>query len=161
MSLPYIETDFISSSECQRLIDFAIANKSPDVVNHDEEYSTDVEWIDHGATYYGNNVDPVTVESDDSVVVNCELTYVGVVRWPVGTFMKPHVDTNTGHKENILAAMLYLNEGFGGGNLIFEDLVVEPKPGKLIIFSNTEDLHYVNKVEGLERFALSFWYNKP
>ena len=161
MSLPYIETDFISSSECQRLIDFAIANKSPDVVNHDEEYSTDVEWIDHGATYYGNNVDPVTVESDDSVVVDCELTYVGVVRWPVGTFMKPHVDTNTGHKENILAAMLYLNEGFGGGNLIFEDLVVEPKPGKLIIFSNTEDLHYVNKVEGLERFALSFWYNKP
>jgi hypothetical protein len=171
MSLPYIETDFISSSECQRLVDFAIANKSPNVVNHDEEYSTDVEWIDHGATYYGNNVDPVTVESDDTVVVkvtdkcktfaDCELTYVGVVRWPVGTFMKPHVDTNTGHKENILAAMLYLNDGFEGGNLIFQDLVVEPEPGKLIIFSNTEDLHYVNRVEGSERFALSFWYNKP
>ena len=89
------------------------------------------------------------------------LDYVGVVRWPVGTFMKPHVDTNTGHKENILAAMLYLNEGFEGGNLIFEDLVVEPEAGKLIIFSNTKDLHYVNKVEGSERFVLSFWYNKP
>ena len=48
---------------------FANANKSADVVNHDEEYSTDVEWVDHGATYYGNNVDPVTAESDDDAVI--------------------------------------------------------------------------------------------
>ena len=103
MSLPYTEEDFISASECQRLIDYAIANKKADV-SSDDEYSTEVEWKDHGAKYYGNAVDPVTPASDDPVVVavnnkcktfvDCELDYAGIVRWPVGTFMKPHVDDN-------------------------------------------------------------------
>ena len=51
MSLPYTEEDFISASECQRLIDYAIANKKADV-SSDDEYSTEVEWKDHGAKYY-------------------------------------------------------------------------------------------------------------
>ena len=170
MSLPYIEENFISSDECQRLIDFADANKKENV-SRDDVYSTEIEWIDHGATYYGNNVDPVTAESDDDAVIKvtekcktfaeCELIYAGVVRWPVGTFMKPHFDTNTGHKENVLASMLYLNNDFDGGNLIFKDLTVKPEPGKLIIFSNTEDLHYVNRVDKSERYVLSFWYSRP
>jgi len=37
--------------------------------------------------------------------------------------------------------------------------VVKPEPGKLIIFENAKKLHYVDMVEGSERFALSFWYN--
>ena len=41
----------------------------------------------------------------------------------------------------------------------FEDFEVKPEPGKLIIFSNSQYLHYVSKVEGDERFVLSFWYN--
>ena len=78
----------------------------------------------------------------------------------LGTFMKPHFDTNTGHKENVLAAMLYLNNDFDGGNLIFKDKS-ETRVGKLIIFSNTEDLHYVNRVDKSERYVLSFWYSRP
>ena len=167
MSLPYTEEDFISASECQRLIDYANANKKADVRRNDT-YSTEVEWKDHGAIYFGNNVDSVAPASDDPVVtavnnkcktfVDCELDYAGIVRWPVGTFMKPHVDNNNIHKANIIAAMLYLNDGFTGGDLIFQDRVVEPKPGKLFVFKNAENLHYVNRVEGSERFALSFWY---
>ena len=49
MSFPYIEENFISLSECQRLIDFADENKSSNV-SRDDTDSTDVEWIDHGAT---------------------------------------------------------------------------------------------------------------
>ena len=52
MSFPYIEENFISLSECQRLIDYATLNKSENV-SRDDVYSTDIEWIDHGATYYG------------------------------------------------------------------------------------------------------------
>ena len=50
MSFPYIEENFISLSECQRLIDYATLNKSENV-SRDDVYSTDIEWIDHGATY--------------------------------------------------------------------------------------------------------------
>ena len=88
------------------------------------------------------------------------LDYVGVVRWPVGTFMKPHTDNNNNHPQDIFAAMLYLNDDFDGGCTVFEHLEVKPEVGKLIIFSNAHYLHYVNKVEGAERFVLSFWYNR-
>ena len=43
MSFPYIEENFISLSECQRLIDYATLNKSENV-SRDDVYSTDIEW---------------------------------------------------------------------------------------------------------------------
>ena len=89
-----------------------------------------------------------------------KLDYVGVVRWPVGTFMKPHLDDNNKHNPDIFAAMLYLNDDYSGGHTCFEHMEVKPEVGKLIIFSNAHYLHYVNKVEGAERFVLSFWYNR-
>ena len=128
----------------------------------------------YGAKYLGGNVDPITLNMTDdelfSNVINsvtdlCKtfeseivLDYVGVVRWPIGTFMKPHFDSNNVHTPNKVAAMLYLNNDFEGGNLIFQDVTVKPEPGKLIIFENTKNLHYVDKVENSERYALSFWY---
>ena len=78
---------------------------------------------------------------------------------PVGTFMKPHVDDNNVHKPDVFAAMLYLNDNFTGGSTCFENFEVKPEVGKLIVFSNSQYLHYVSKVEGAERFVLSFWYN--
>ena len=47
MSFPYIEENFISLSECQRLIDYATLNKSENV-SRDDVYSIDIEWTDHG-----------------------------------------------------------------------------------------------------------------
>ena len=88
------------------------------------------------------------------------LDYVGVVRWPPGTFMKPHFDKNDVHGPDVFAAMLYLNDDFSGGHTCFEDFDVAPEPGKLIIFSNSQYLHHVNKVEDGERFVLSFWYKR-
>ena len=170
MSFPYIEENFISLSECQRLIDYAKLNKSENV-SHDDVYSTDVEWTDHGATYYGNDVDPITPEDNDEVVtkvtekckslVDCQLGYVGIVRWPIGTFMKPHFDKNDVHGEDVFAAMLYLNDDFEGGSTIFEHFECKPETGKLIIFSNSQYLHHVSKVEKGERYVLSFWYKYP
>ena len=89
------------------------------------------------------------------------LDYVGVVRWPIGIFMKPHVDDNNVHRPDVFAAMLYLNDDFKGGSTVFEDIEVKPEKGKLIIFSNSQHLHYVSKVEEAERFVLSFWYSRP
>ena len=106
----------------------------------------------YGAIYLGGNVDPTTIEVNDDelfkTVVHgvtnlCKsfdpdivLDYVGVVRWPVGTFMKPHFDKNDVHGEDVFAAMLYLNDDFEGGSTVFEHMDVKPEEGKLIIFSN-------------------------
>ena len=141
--LIYIEENFLNSDECKTFIDYVDANQK-----------------ENKEDFFRQVVDKVTAVCK-SFDERANLDYVGVARWPVGTFMKPHFDTNTGHKENILAAMLYLNNDFDGGNLIFKDLTVKPDTGKLIIFSNTENLHYVNRVDKSERYVLSFWYTKP
>ena len=128
----------------------------------------------YGAIYLGGNVDPTTIEVDEDelfkTVVHgvtdlCKtfdpdivLDYVGVVRWPIGTFMKPHFDKNDVHGEDVFAAMLYLNDDFEGGSTIFEHFECKPETGKLIIFSNSQYLHHVSKVEKGERYVLSFWY---
>ena len=41
------------------------------------------------------------------------------------------------------------------------DMEIKPEPGKLIIFSNSQHLHYVSEVGAAERFVLSFWYARP
>ena len=80
---------------------------------------------------------------------------------PVGTFMKPHIDpSRPDQKEDLFAAVLYLNDDFGGGYTAFEEYEVKPETGKLLVFSNTLYLHHVTKVEGAERFVLSVWYNQ-
>ena len=172
--LLYIEEDFLDPSLCQSFIDLSKANKkempygTPD--RGGDTYLTTVEWKDHTAVYLGGDVESTVPSLDDKVVMrvnnicksfdsSVNLDYVGVVRWPVGTFMKPHLDDNNKHNPDIFAAMLYLNDDFTGGYTCFEDFEVKPKAGKLIIFSNSQYLHYVSPVEGVERFVLSFWYN--
>ena len=130
----------------------------------------------YGAIYLGGNVDPTTIEVDDDelfktvvhTVTNlCKsfdpdivLDYVGVVRWPSGTFMKPHFDKNDVHGPDVFAAMLYLNDDFDGGHTLFEQYDIKPEVGKLVVFSNSQLLHHVSKVEKGQRFVLSFWYKR-
>ena len=133
--LIYIQDNFLDPSLCKPFIDLFDLKK--------EDRSLDA------VTDLCKTFDPDII-----------LDYVGVVRWPVGTFMKPHFDKNDVHGEDVFAAMLYLNDDFTGGSTCFEDFEVKPEIGKLIVFSNSQYLHYVSKVEGVERFVLSFWYNK-
>eukprot|EP00929_Paragymnodinium_shiwhaense_P100919 TRINITY_DN63618_c0_g1_i1.p1 TRINITY_DN63618_c0_g1~~TRINITY_DN63618_c0_g1_i1.p1 ORF type:complete len:463 (-),score=59.94 TRINITY_DN63618_c0_g1_i1:239-1627(-) len=77
----------------------------------------------------------------------------------------PHVD-----KANVASydysALLYLNnkgEHFNGGDFAFldarEDLIVEPRRGRLLTFtSGLENLHQVQRVTGGTRFVLAMWF---
>ena len=188
--LIYIEDNFLDSSLCQPFIDLFDVKKedrSLDAVTHSDPNES-LTYIpnqpfdkNYGAKYLGGNVDPIDMNSTiayrneelfnrviNNVTNRCKtfeseitLDYVGVVRWPIGTFMKPHVDDNNVHRPDVFAAMLYLNDDFKGGSTVFEDIEVKPEKGKLVIFSNSQHLHYVSKVEEAERFVLSFWYSRP
>ena len=184
--LIYIQDNFLDPSLCKPFIDLFSVKKedrSLDAVTHSDPNETLTYMPEfkfdknYGAKYLGGNVDPITLNMTDdelfSNVINsvtdlCKtfeseivLDYVGVVRWPIGTYMKPHVDDNNVHKPDIFAAMLYLNDDFEGGSTMFEDIEVKPESGKLVIFSNSQHLHYVSKVDKSERFVLSFWYSRP
>ena len=161
--LIYVEENFISPSECQELIDLSKSNKV-EVPYGDESRGGDT-FLTHLDGIYldkteNNIVDRVTnlcKTFDDRVVID----YAGVVRWPVGTFMKPHIDPHRPNQEpDLFAAVLYLNDDFTGGYTGFDEYEVKPETGKLLLFSNSLYKHYVTKVEGVERFALSIWYNR-
>ncbi len=161
--LIYVEENFISPSECQELIDLSKSNKD------EAPYGSE----DRGGNTYLTHVDGLYLEMEKNDIVEkvttlCEsfddrvlLDYAGVVRWPVGTFMKPHIDPSRPNQEpDLFAAVLYLNDDFVGGYTAFEECEIKPETGKLLVFSNSIYKHHVTKIEGAERFALSIWYNR-
>ena len=161
--LLYVEENFISLSECQELIDLSKANKEEIPYGNEtrggDTFLTTLDGIyfDEGKNSVVERVTNLCKTFDDRVVID----YAGVVRWPVGTFMKPHIDPHRPNQEpDLFAAVLYLNDDFTGGYTGFEEYEVKPETGKLLLFSNSVYKHHVTEVEGLERFALSIWYNR-
>ena len=161
--LIYVEENFISPSECQELIDISKSNKE-EIPYGDESrggntYLTTLDGI-YFESQENNVVDKVTnlcKTFDDRVLID----YAAVVRWPVGTFMKPHIDpSRPGQEPDLMAAVLYLNDDFTGGCTGFDEYEIKPETGKLLVFSNSISKHHVSKIEGAERFALSIWYNQ-
>jgi hypothetical protein len=161
--LLYVEENFISPSECQELIDLSKANKEEIPYGNEtrggDTFLTTLDGIyfDEGKNSVVERVTNLCKNFDDRVVID----YAGVVRWPVGTFMKPHIDPHRPNQEpDLFAAVLYLNDDFTGGYTGFEEYEVKPETGKLLLFSNSIYKHHVTKIEGVERFALSIWYNR-
>jgi len=183
----YIEENFISPSECKKLIDYAdmiAVGHEADTIPPSEPQEDDYDYAAHYARHdekldsaqYQGHADFIDMkgEADDfyNNVVNrvtriCKLfddranpDYVGVIRWTPGTFMKPHYDSSA--KDGIydlFVALLYLNDDFEGGYTGFKEFEVQPKAGKLLIFSNSQHKHHVTRVVGADRYALSFWFN--
>jgi len=161
--LIYIEENFISPHECQELIELSKSN--PNEMPYGGEsrggdtYLTTLDGI-YFESQKNNAVDKVTnvcKTFDPRVVID----YAGVVRWPSGTFMRPHIDPHRPNQEpDLFAAVLYLNDDFDGGHTCFNECEIKPETGKLLIFSNSIYEHSVSKVVNGERFALSIWYNQ-
>jgi len=94
------------------------------------------------------------------------------LRYGVGGHYSPHIDgrslwlSPTGDKiwrkstDRDLTFVLYLNDDFEGGELIFPDLhiQVKPKPGLLVAFPSDQNyVHGVNPVKSGERFSIVTW----
>ena len=190
--LLYIEEEFLNPSLCESFTDIHVKENDTflEAVTHAPNttegltYGPDIPEPDgdYGAIYLGGDVSPVDIKlSKDELFANVianvtkicksfhndiQLDYCGVIRWPTGTFMKPHYDKSDMFGANVLAAFLYLNHDFVGGHTQFDTLDeevwfdVKPKAGKLLIFSNREYLHHVSKVESGTRYVLSFWFNR-
>lgn len=174
--LVYIEEEFLTPQLCKKFIDFAVSEREKEVPYGNEERGGDtyITNIDFGGNLYQGGI-PDCIELDDykmfedvitSITNICEgfdsnirLDYSTIIRWPSGTFMKPHYDNSYRDNPDVFSSILYLNDDFDGGHTCFEEFEVKPKTGKLVIFSNSKYLHHVSKVEGGERFVLSLWYS--
>ena len=159
----YIEENFLSPGECQQLIELSKSNKE-EIPYGNESRGGNTYLTTLGGIYFEKEknsiVDRVTnlcKTFDDRVIID----YAAVVRWPVATFMKPHIDPHRLDQDpDLFAAVLYLNDDYTGGHTGFEECEVKPEIGKLLVFSNSVYEHHVTMIEGTERFALNIWYNR-
>ena len=76
-----------------------------------------------------------------------------IVMWPKNSFMGLHYDTG-----DLLAFIIYLNDNFVGGETVIDKKQIEPKTGRVVIFSNGRLEHSVNKIEEGTRYTLIGWY---
>jgi hypothetical protein len=82
-----------------------------------------------------------------------------LVKWGSGKKMDLHVD-DLGSGENHLSAVLYINEDYSGGSIVFptHNLHIKPKKFDLIIFpGNLNYAHEVTEVISGTRFTVPFW----
>jgi hypothetical protein len=84
-----------------------------------------------------------------------------VVHWPAGTEMPPHNDlgANMEFPNRNFAAIVYLNDDYQGGELMFPDLDfgIKGHTGELIIFRGDSIMHGVNKINSGNRYTIASW----
>jgi hypothetical protein len=80
-----------------------------------------------------------------------------IVRWPVNSFQQSHYD----HVHNVYGIIVYLNSNFLGGNTCFyPNIKITPETGKLLAFSGSKILHWVESVRNYDRYTLAYWFNQ-
>lgn len=83
---------------------------------------------------------------------------VKIIRYKDGSYLPVHSDperTPEGHTRTI-GMILFLNEDFEGGELIFpkQEVVIQPEKGKLVVFPMSYMYpHLVNNVTGGDRYV--------
>lgn len=80
-----------------------------------------------------------------------------VVKWPLGSYQDPHIDTARDY--TVYTSITYLNDNFEGGNTYLNnDFSVKPKTGKGFFFDGLKYEHGVSKVNNGTRYTLAIWY---
>lgn len=108
----------------------------------------------------------------------CNQEAPNVIKYNIGGEFKTHHDFFHPHQDytdeclnrggqRTKTALLYLNDGFAGGNTVFPyyDLTITPKTGKLVIWNNLnedgslnmESLHAGQPVESGVKYVLAIW----
>jgi hypothetical protein len=84
-----------------------------------------------------------------------------LIRWQVGSALEEHTDgpERMAKPDVTIAALIYLNDDYEGGELYFSeyDILIKPKYGDLIIFP-CHFLHEVKKVLLSDRYTLPLFY---
>ena len=128
---------------------------------------------DTGSIYSANSsskIEPLQQTLPVDVIAPAEGTY---------SYWSAHCD-KANNNDYDLSALLYLNNDFSGGDLIFMDSdrqtnlestscenraatqesVIQPKRGRLVVFNScVENIHRVQAVTEGNRFLLSVWYS--
>ncbi|CAB5218195.1 Oxoglutarate/iron-dependent dioxygenase [uncultured Caudovirales phage] len=79
------------------------------------------------------------------------------------SYMHKHIDAGDEYSHFKYSAVIYLNEDFDGGELIFPNIgyTYEPKAGDIVFFPSDDDdyEHMVNLLKSGKRYVIGFWFS--
>lgn len=78
-------------------------------------------------------------------------------RWKKGDSMALHIDKNIDY---YYSSLLYLNDEYEGGELLFNAEVMKMKKFSCIIFESDIHVHGVKKILKHKRYTIPSWYQK-
>ena len=76
-----------------------------------------------------------------------------IVKWPTGSKMTLHRDEG-----DTFSWIIYLNDDFEGGETVIDGIKIQPKIGRLVLFSNGFYEHEVKEITKGTRYTLIAWY---
>lgn len=83
-------------------------------------------------------------------------------KYPDGRAIGPHVDSYKGDSHRILSAVLYLNDDYEGGELLFpnQNVKIKPEPGSVAVFPSVEPYYHqsLEIISGMKYAVPGFWY---
>jgi hypothetical protein len=146
----YIEDSFISNYDCDYLI--SVYKKNQNLA---------FEWRDtHPISIFDLNDEVANNLSrkmknyaEDLVKHDLHADTAEIVKWPVGSYMGPHIDPHG----DVFAGLIYLNDDYSGGCTGFIDTVVTPRKGRFLIFYNSILEHWVTEIQDRDRFTFAIW----
>lgn len=156
-----VHDNFLSIEECDRVLD--VFNQEPFSAN----ISNDI-WANRvkHITEYGRDLDR---RLKDDRLKTCEQYFnkkfkminLNITIWNSGNQMPPHLD-NVEHRfaNRHYASLIYLNDGFEGGQLYIPQLRFElfPKKGQLVCFEGGKYLHGVREITKGTRITSICWF---
>lgn len=87
-----------------------------------------------------------------SINPNILIDTVDIYKWPSGSSIPFHMD-----KSDVLASIVYLNDGYQGGYTVVGDREIKAEMGKLVVYSSSDIMYGVSEITGT-RYTLAMWY---
>jgi len=161
--------DFINDRVITYLMFALTKSKTETFISQKDENDDPVNWI----TQYMAILDIFNVVERVKEKISLEYgiadikqkeNRLSVVKWEKGNSLKLHVDDLGYVPDNHIAALIYLNDDYEGGELKFEthDLSIKPKKADLVFFpGNMHYAHEVTEVLSGTRYTVPIWFTIP
>jgi predicted 2-oxoglutarate/Fe(II)-dependent dioxygenase YbiX len=162
----YTESHVFSNDECRSYVErcesigfeaaslsmFGSEVRRPDVRNNDRVILDDADLATEIWTRVNSYV-PAAINNKTAISLNSRLRFY---RYDVGQKFAPHFDgayRSPDGAVSLLTFMLYLNEGYEGGETVFGRITIAPETGKILIFKH-ELVHQSTEIRKGRKYVL-------
>lgn len=160
-----IINEFLTTDECDEIME--LWHKTPFIDRADKMgiWSYRVKWPVYPERILEKIVDKRLEVSNMFFEPNLDIDNLNITMWRPGDSQPPHTD-NGAHNEfpqRKYTSIIYINDGYEGGNTFIPELNFSNKPrkGQLVSFPGIKYSHGVTEVKGGERYTNICWLSSP